>query len=1113
MIKFLDFILFLLIFVMNKIDDVELVAEGEGLLISSSEEGEKSICEQSKEVAKGIDSILSKEEEAEETEWIPIRKNLVDYDNLDQEVKLVLLSELSEYIAKIDFLKGHGKSKGRDEDIKKLEGLHDEVLRLKDFFKPEEGEDRDHSLFFIATIEAANAGKHKSAYRIAEVLFFLENIEEKERNYFNYSKIKALREGLERKLENLTNKKFVDKFRASGLVRFIEEGNKKTEKARKPQNRGLAGDFVSYNFYRHITNPKREEGIRRYANVDRDYSVIITPISEENIGVFDRNGRIMEVFSSELLSKLDILAPYESECALKSATGVIDTIDWRHGEETLSSAAMFLEWLKEVADRIPLDVDPSNFLEEELHPFVKEILMMEMDALDALENKSKEDYLLCKRKFFRYLKNLFLLNKRERLSVEQMTSVIDFFVSFLPKLSQIRVGLGAVFRKLDKSGEFLPKNLDGRSHEDLIAKLELALKIYDPQKVTRLISSILVESLVVSDGELNVLYEEERKSYEKDGMIDPVLLPDSLNFLAKARENPNLHRRCVGIFQRIAEDLKKIETGLLYTEADNMEKFLNKRVLEWEKEEFNLQTFFWRVFACQEKLKETEIQPTGIDKFVSKNEEQRKLKDFWDLNLLEVISEDLGFDFSKLPMRSQLQFLDYISTASRDEMQEVIDVVRSFEVRKRGKKVDRAKERRGNEQKKLNFLISFLALEQGGKEMGDIILDLGQEPAAERIFQEYVSIIGLVQENAEYLRTRGAPVNIYESAVFKRGMGLLRDFHRSENKDFDKFLDQAKAYHREVIAWGALFKSATTDKSLTPEKLKEVFEEIRVDVFQAGSRIKDPSKMKEANNYTTADFTVADYDMVVENLRKAYVDNDVDPKWYEELKNNIPEDLNNPDVTFVMVRNEKGKLVGLCKFKPDPEDSGAYYFGTMYVEEEYQKGFSVGGYLQGLATTLMKEESKEDKKKSEEKDPKINATVAIANTAMERHIDIGEGIGTNVEYEGKSRELVKFSWNDPRVDNFSSKGLERDEIKELAAKGPGSQTGDIRAFRVNTTFGQDREFRKILKQHLPVKERDGSVTNPDVGYALTRLFYGEKGQEETYVVFERLSSVGLKKAA
>jgi hypothetical protein len=52
--------------------------------------------------------------------------------------------------------------------------------------------------------------------------------------------------------------------------------------------------------------------------------------------------------------------------------------------------------------------------------------------------------------------------------------------------------------------------------------------------------------------------------------------------------------------------------------------------------------------------------------------------------------------------------------------------------------------------------------------------------------------------------------------------------------------------------------------------------------------------------------------MIVDNLKEAY--QKIDPKWLDILIANISEDLQNPDVTFYMMRDKNPKkLVSLCK--------------------------------------------------------------------------------------------------------------------------------------------------------------------------------------------------------
>lgn len=477
---------------------------------------------------------------------------------------------------------------------------------------------------------------------------------------------------------------------------------------------------------------------------------------------------------------------------------------------------------------------------------------------------------------------------------------------------------------------------------------------------------------------------------------------------------------------------------------------------------------------------------------ISQITEQRKnalLNDFYgtlDIQTSYRLETDFNIHLEKLSLRERVQFINFLKIKTHKEVDKVIEFLKFTE-----------------QDKTYHRLKAFLALE-AEPELGEVILKLGEHPQADEIFERFAQIMEIFEKQEELLREqiqnyeelrKDVDVNRLYLSITRRGVELLKTFAHQVEKGTIKpiNLEEVAAYQQEVIAWGAAFSSVTQSKGKikSPDEINQRVKGIKVEVRQGGGLIhaSDREAMQTPGNYPYPDvFNEKDYAMLVRNLKRSY--QDIDPGWLEHLIDNIPKDLNNPKVTFTLIRNtQNGKLAGLCKIKKDPEEENAYYFGTHYVEPEFQRSFGLGGYLQQMAEAQIPEGAK------------IVATVATANPAMERHIDAHNGIGTAIVFEAdkknSSKELVKFAWRDPRP--FTTKDLSvypREKIREIANEsGREGLPEGVAVYRLDTRDGHNERFLDLCRRHF------------EEGAVVTRVFYGKEGGKpnlaETYVVFEK----------
>jgi hypothetical protein len=449
------------------------------------------------------------------------------------------------------------------------------------------------------------------------------------------------------------------------------------------------------------------------------------------------------------------------------------------------------------------------------------------------------------------------------------------------------------------------------------------------------------------------------------------------------------------------------------------------------------------------------------------------------------IEEDLGIKFKEIPLQVQIHLLRFM----QDKDTETFDRFRSA--------------LQAHPEARSEIITTFLACAQN-REYGNVILKLIEtHPAqAERIFKQFAEIIGIFQEEQEKLKSTleqeealGSNVDtdkLYKS-VTKRGIELLKSYAKSADSitDADAFLEQAEEYKREVVAFGAMFSaiSKKAGQPVAPETINRISENIRVETLRGGDLLlsTDTEAMQNPENYLQPEkFNHQNYEMIVRNLEKAY--KEIDPGWLRHLIDNIPKDLSSPSTTFLLIKNEKNELVGVIKHKKVEE--GKYYFGTMYVEKAYQKGFGIGQYLDAY----MKQDLPID--------AQMEGTVAAANPAIARHIDAVGYIGNRITTEGsdekKSKALINLDLNPQH--EFKTKNKE--EFTEQRIKGLHDneyQSESIKILKLDTSSANVENYTKELEKWF------------NQGYQLTRFFYEDgKTPANTFLVLEKTENQKMK---
>lgn len=475
-----------------------------------------------------------------------------------------------------------------------------------------------------------------------------------------------------------------------------------------------------------------------------------------------------------------------------------------------------------------------------------------------------------------------------------------------------------------------------------------------------------------------------------------------------------------------------------------------------------------------------------------------KIQDIAKLtSIYRELIDEADFDLQQYDLKKQLLFAAFYAGLTATEKKEVHTLLSTF---------------------REDFINAIESCEYS-LSMGRVVVEMLRRHGVNAIpiLRHFEQLALLMKEKEKVLKLyaadRGKAEKIFDegkfySSILKRGVQLLQEVATLHpGTDLEKYLEGAKQYETDVIAQGALFvacSSMSKKDILPPEQLNDLMESMKVSVVDGGKLVKSaerPQMAKKQNYPSGTVFNENDYAMVVENLKQTY--GKIDKGWQEYLIDNIPRDLNNPKVRFIMLRDQKmNKLIGLCKIKEDPDEPGAYYFGTHYVNPEYQRVFNIGEYLQKMAEKLVPEGAK------------IVATVAVSNPSVQRHIERHDGIGVAMVHEAdeknSSDDLIKFEWHYEGEYFSKNEGLVRKEdIINVAEKKSLMPPEWRREALVVRKFDTTAAGKSVAVQEMK------NLTAQ--GYVMTRFFYsnanGKDDLRSTYVVFEKSKRKALQMAA
>lgn len=371
----------------------------------------------------------------------------------------------------------------------------------------------------------------------------------------------------------------------------------------------------------------------------------------------------------------------------------------------------------------------------------------------------------------------------------------------------------------------------------------------------------------------------------------------------------------------LLESLEKEKRGKLDT---FLKSLANDKKDVSEPIDFN--DFSEKRYDILEKMEPRLREISSEDLFFSKNKEvfnpKQETKEFLRVyGAKEIFNKYLNIDSTKdLTLREQYFLFNYLSLNTEKDFERVSKICNKFE-------------------NKGAFLSTFLSIEQGGQEMGDKILGLGEKlpkETSEKVFAKYGEIIEVANKAEEEIRKLYGKENIskeislsVQEVLLRRGAKFLSELgDRASSINEQEVLQELENIKTETMILGSsyleLYKSGenipfdeidgTTVEKISSQNLKEENKKEIIEAYRKG-RPKETYENEE-------------------HLRL--------------LTNEFSENLNKKE-TFVFNIRFKGEIIAFATFQKQNEDT--FHIGGLTFLEDVRNPV----IAEAVMNSIMKE--------------------------------------------------------------------------------------------------------------------------------------------------------------
>lgn len=423
------------------------------------------------------------------------------------------------------------------------------------------------------------------------------------------------------------------------------------------------------------------------------------------------------------------------------------------------------------------------------------------------------------------------------------------------------------------------------------------------------------------------------------------------------------------------------------------------------------------------------------------------------LGLLLSKSTNLGFikrigvDPLEMKPEQVVQFLIWLSSRNQKELPRIEEFTKKYGI---------------------NGIQAFLSVGQGGDEMGNKILSLGEKlpkESAEKLFAKYGEIIDIVNQTEGNIQEvlkgdkKVTPENIQsiKNSLLKKGKDILVNFSNIANKMKEK---DSKIENEEVIS-----------------KLNEIQKEnlIFCSIFESLKKSEEPVyfeniKDLEIKRLDARQIPIED----INEMKKIISENYNDKK---ELQNTLLKSFqnifdNSNSNTDLYILKYKDKIVSFCRFD-FMHDKHEIYFGSFNVNKNYGNG---------MIGTAMLDEVVHNMAVDAQGDYLIKADCSAYSPIGAKYIENGFWSSKFYDFAGEPSLAIERDDEFSR-DSYTSKKMSKEEI-----------------VRISNNEIEKEKFRDMYFTKAKDKEDFQFDKINDENMVLTRYF---KDGDSTYLVFEK----------
>lgn len=292
------------------------------------------------------------------------------------------------------------------------------------------------------------------------------------------------------------------------------------------------------------------------------------------------------------------------------------------------------------------------------------------------------------------------------------------------------------------------------------------------------------------------------------------------------------------------------------------------------------------------------------------------------------IQNMLNVDLSKISLGNQFYFLNFIQGKTENDLIGFKEFIKKS----------------NNEEEKINKLKTFLSIEQGGKEMGDKIIGLGEklpEDVAKKVFTKYGEIIDNVSKITEFARnnftkeieTDSELIKKIEETLYIKGKQLLSqaydDISNKKEVNYEDIGKQLDRINADTITTFAIFKQAVKNGEKLP------IESIEGSVFSK----KEASDISDNQQHEMLE--------LYESNWKNHPDRDFVESLKSYFKTSfVPED--NKQKNYFYTFEKDNNIRAFVRF--EKQNDASFYASALNVDEA-SKNFGLGEAMMDEALT------------------------------------------------------------------------------------------------------------------------------------------------------------------